>query len=109
MRLVPEDGENEVVDKKVPPVVQRRVGMIRVPSAGIWEQMDLLYEIFAELKFVPLRVEHLFEKSEILCVGCSPQFKPIGVNVQATPYRVHALTKSDGTLDKLTVSEETII
>jgi hypothetical protein len=102
----PKPNDGNIVGGKTNPPIKQRVGVFRIPTGKLWPDIDFLCQVFGELQFVPLRVEHLFASQELNCVGVSPKFEPIGPGAMPNKYMLTAKRSPEGNLEELTVNKE---
>jgi hypothetical protein len=105
MRMIIPEEEKPVKPEKAKN--RQRIGAIRLQTEMIWSNVPLMSEIFGELRFVPLRTQHILERNEMVMVGLSPRFDEIDCGMESPKrYAIHVEIKSDGTLLKVIVNTE---
>ena len=67
-------------------VMLSRLGQFRLPIAALKE--PYLQDMFGWLRFIPLRMEHQYDKGDFLYIGTSPHFEEVSEGVITPEYNI---------------------
>lgn len=75
--------------------IEMKRGIFRIPSKFLKEKPDALADVFALMKFVPVRMEVLLFEDSIEYTGMSHIFSEISISEKIPEYQLHLVYKRD--------------
>lgn len=66
----------------------KRLGRLYISDELMSENIGELYEVFSQLRFIPVRVEHMWHRSVFEMCGISPLFDEIKIGDESPTYKI---------------------
>ena len=72
----------------------KRIGKFYINTVDVMED-EVMHQVFAQLQFIPLRVENLAYSDRFEFIGISPMFEPLKKEFMAGEYNIEIIHNED--------------